>query len=98
MLPSGTPTEETVGPLSKLLSAGDAIVDGGNSFCKDDVRWSEMLKPSGIHYLDAGTSGGVWGLERGYCMMIGGDRSAAQRLHPVVATPPSGNRGSSHKS
>ena len=75
MLPSGAPTEETVGPLSKLLSAGDAIVDGDNSFYKDDVRRSEMLKPSGIHYLDAGTSGGVWGLERGYCMMIGGDRS-----------------------
>ena len=73
MLPSGAPTEETVGALSKLLSAGDAIVDGGNSFYKDDVRRSEMLKPSGIHYLDAGTSGGVWGLERGYCMMIGGN-------------------------
>jgi len=86
MLPSGAPTEETVGALSKLLSAGDAIVDGGNSFYKDDVRRSEMLKPSGIHYLDAGTSGGVWGLERGYCMMIGGDRSAAQRLDPIFAT------------
>jgi 6-phosphogluconate dehydrogenase len=86
MLPSGAPTEETVVALSKLLSAGDAIIDGGNSFYKDDVRRSTMLKPSGIQYLDAGTSGGVWGLERGYCMMIGGDRSAAQRLDPIFAT------------
>jgi 6-phosphogluconate dehydrogenase len=86
MLPSGAPTEEMVVALSKLLKAGDAIIDGGNSFYKDDVRRSAMLKPSGIHYLDAGTSGGVWGLERGYCMMIGGDQSAAQRLDPIFAT------------
>src|SRR6202140_2297794 len=86
MLPSGAPTEETVVALSKLLKAGDAIIDGGNSFYKDDVRRSAMLKSSGIHYLDAGTSGGVWGLERGYCMMIGGDQSAAQRLDPIFAT------------
>ena len=86
MLPSGAPTEETVVALSKLLKAGDAIIDGGNSFYKDDVRRSEMLKPSGIQYLDAGTSGGIWGLERGYCMMIGGDQSAAQRLDPIFAT------------
>src|ERR1700675_3824779 len=86
MLPSGTPTEETVVALSKLLQPGDAIIDGGNSFYKDDVRRSTMLKPSGIHYLDAGTSGGVWGLERGYCLMIGGDQSSAQRLNPIFAT------------
>ncbi len=86
MLPSGAPTEETVVALSKLLSAGDAIIDGGNSFYKDDVRRSAMLKSSGIHYLDAGTSGGIWGLERGYCMMIGGDPSAAKRLDPIFAT------------
>jgi 6-phosphogluconate dehydrogenase len=86
MLPSGAPTEETVTALSKLLAAGDAIIDGGNSFYKDDVRRSAMLKPAGIHYLDAGTSGGVWGLERGYCMMIGGDHSAFQRLDPIFAT------------
>jgi 6-phosphogluconate dehydrogenase len=86
MLPSGAPTEETVVALSKLLDAGDVIIDGGNSFYKDDVRRSTMLKPSGIQYLDAGTSGGVWGLERGYCMMIGGDQSAAQRLDPIFAT------------
>jgi 6-phosphogluconate dehydrogenase len=86
MLPSGAPTEETVVALSKLLTAGDAIIDGGNSFYKDDVRRSGTLKPSGIHYLDVGTSGGIWGLERGYCMMIGGDQSAAQRLDPIFAT------------
>ncbi len=86
MLPSGAPTEETVVALSKLLAPGDAIIDGGNSFYKDDVRRSAMLKESGIDYLDAGTSGGVWGLERGYCMMIGGDQSAAQRLDPIFAT------------
>jgi 6-phosphogluconate dehydrogenase len=86
MLPSGSPTEETVVALSKPLAAGDAIIDGGNSFYKDDVRRSAMLKPSGIQYLDVGTSGGIWGLERGYCMMIGGDQSAAQRLDPIFAT------------
>jgi 6-phosphogluconate dehydrogenase len=86
MLPSGGPTEETVLALSKLLAAGDAIIDGGNSFYKDDVRRSAMLKTAGIHYLDAGTSGGVWGLERGYCMMIGGDQATAERLDPIFAT------------
>ncbi len=86
MLPSGPSTEETVVALSKVLQSGDAIIDGGNSFYKDDVRRSEMLKPRGIHYLDAGTSGGVWGLERGYCMMIGGDQSTAERLDPIFAT------------
>ncbi len=85
MLPSGPPTEETVMALSKLLSAGDAIIDGGNSFYKDDVRRSEVLKAAGIHYLDVGTSGGVWGLERGYCLMIGGDRATAERLDPIFA-------------
>jgi 6-phosphogluconate dehydrogenase len=86
MLPSGAPTEETVVALSKLLAPGDAIIDGGNSFYKDDVRRSAMLKPSGIQYLDVGTSGGIWGLERGYCMMIGGDQSSAERLAPIFAT------------
>jgi 6-phosphogluconate dehydrogenase len=86
MLPSGAPTEETVVALSKLLKPGDAMIDGGNSFYKDDVRRSTMLKPTGIHYLDAGTSGGVWGLERGYCMMIGGDESSVRRLDPIFAT------------
>ena len=86
MLPAGAPTEDTVVALSKLLEQGDAIIDGGNSFYKDDVRRSAMLKPSGIHYLDVGTSGGVWGLERGYCLMIGGDEATARRLDPIFAT------------
>jgi 6-phosphogluconate dehydrogenase len=86
MLPSGAPTEETVSELSKLLSSNDAIIDGGNSFYKDDVRRNETLKPRGIHYLDVGTSGGVWGLERGYCMMIGGDQSTVERLNPIFKT------------
>src|SRR5579864_4373562 len=71
MVPSGGPTEQTVQKLSVHLQAGDAIIDGGNSYFKDDVRRANALKPKGIHYLDVGTSGGVWGLERGYCMMIG---------------------------
>ena len=86
MLPSGAPTEETVVALSKLLQAGDAIIDGGNSFYKDDVRRCAMLAPTGIKYLDVGTSGGVWGLERGYCLMIGGDKASAERLDPIFAT------------
>jgi 6-phosphogluconate dehydrogenase len=86
MLPSGAPTEETVVAVSKLLKPGDAIIDGGNSFYKDDVRRCAMLKPTGIHYLDAGTSGGIWGLERGYCLMLGGDQATAERLGPIFAT------------
>src|SRR2546426_3068037 len=85
MLPSGAPTEQTVLALAKLLQSGDAIIDGGNSFYKDDVRRSDMLKPAGIRYLDVGTSGGIWGLERGYCLMIGGDRDAADHLDPIFA-------------
>jgi 6-phosphogluconate dehydrogenase len=86
MLPSGAPVEETVNALATLLSPKDAIIDGGNSFYKDDVRRSQTVKPRGIHYLDVGTSGGVWGLERGYCMMIGGDQETAARLNPIFAT------------
>src|SRR2546430_2538858 len=86
MLPSGAPTEETVVALSKLLAAGDAIIDGGNSFYKDDVRRSALLEPSGIHYLDVGTSGGIWGLERGYCMLIGGGQTSAAKLNTPFST------------
>jgi len=85
MVPSGAPTEETVVGLSRVLQRGDAIIDGGNSFYKDDVRRQEMLKPLGIYYIDVGTSGGVWGLERGYCLMIGGDQATAQRLDPIFS-------------
>jgi 6-phosphogluconate dehydrogenase len=86
MVPSGAPTEQTVQTLAQHLQAGDAIIDGGNSFFKDDVRRAKELQPKGIHYLDVGTSGGVWGLERGYCMMIGGPKEAVQRLDPIFKT------------
>jgi 6-phosphogluconate dehydrogenase len=83
MLPSGKITEETIAKLATLLSKGDVIIDGGNSFWKDDVRRAKALKDRGIAYLDVGTSGGVWGLERGYCMMIGGDKAQVDRLDPI---------------
>jgi len=83
MVPAGAPTEQTVQRLAQNLKPGDAIIDGGNSYFKDDVRRARELSPKGIHYLDVGTSGGVWGLERGYCMMIGGPKDAVQRLDPI---------------
>ena len=86
MVPAGQPTEDSVVELSKLLTAGDTIIDGGNSFYKDDVRRAEYLQPLGITYLDCGTSGGIWGVERGYCLMYGGDPDAAKRLEPIFAT------------
>ncbi len=86
MLPSGAPTEETVAALSKLLESGDAIIDGGNSYYVDDIRRAKELASKGIQYVDVGTSGGIWGLERGYCMMIGGERDVIQQLDPIFAT------------
>jgi 6-phosphogluconate dehydrogenase len=86
MVPAGTPTEETVLQLGKLLPAGSTIIDGGNSFFKDDVRRSKALAEKQIAYLDVGTSGGIWGVERGYCLMIGGDGEAFKRLEPIFAT------------
>jgi 6-phosphogluconate dehydrogenase len=86
MVPAGGPTEESVEDLRPLLESGDAIIDGGNSYFKDDIRRSRILKEKGIHYLDAGTSGGVWGIDRGYCLMIGGDRETVERLEPIFAT------------
>jgi len=86
MLPAGSPTEETVEALSGLLSAGDTVIDGGNSFYKDDIRRAKALAGKGIDYVDVGTSGGVWGLERGYCMMIGGPTDAVERLDPIFET------------
>ena len=83
MLPAGAATEEAIGTLAGLLSPGDTIIDGGNTFWKDDVRRAGELRAHGITYLDVGTSGGVWGLERGYCLMIGGDRAAVERLDPI---------------
>jgi 6-phosphogluconate dehydrogenase len=86
MVPSGDPTEGMVQELAKRMEKGDAIVDGGNSYYKDDVRRGEALKEKGIFYVDAGTSGGVWGLERGYCLMVGGERAAVERLDPIWKT------------
>jgi 6-phosphogluconate dehydrogenase len=85
MLPAGQITQAAVDTLAGLMERGDAIIDGGNSFWQDDVRRGTALKQRGIHYLDVGTSGGVWGLERGYCMMIGGDKAAVDRLDPIFA-------------
>ncbi len=86
MVPAGGPTEETVKELSGLMGGGDVILDGGNSYFKDDVRRAQMLAPRDIHYVDVGTSGGVWGLERGYCMMIGGNQEVVARLDPIFLT------------
>ncbi len=86
MVPSGDATEKTVQTLLARMEKGDTIIDGGNSFFKDDVRRSEMCAAKGVHYVDVGTSGGVWGLERGYCMMIGGPKEAVQRLDPIFKT------------
>jgi 6-phosphogluconate dehydrogenase len=83
MVPAGDPTEQTVNALAQRFEPGDIIIDGGNSYYKDDVRRSQKLKDRGIHYIDVGTSGGVWGLERGYCMMIGGPREAVEHLDPI---------------
>ncbi|KAA0961718.1 phosphogluconate dehydrogenase (NAD(+)-dependent, decarboxylating) [Pseudomonas sp. ANT_H12B] len=83
MLPAGAPTEDTIDTLSTLLEAGDTIIDGGNTFYKDDIRRAKTLSEKGLHYIDVGTSGGVWGLERGYCMMIGGEADVVKRLDPL---------------
>ena len=86
MVPAGAPTENTVNTLAGYFAAGDMIIDGGNSYFKDDVRRAQSLAAKGIHYVDAGTSGGVWGLERGYCLMIGGPKPAFDHLEPVFKT------------
>src|SRR5882762_5860123 len=86
MVPAGGATEQTVHTLAPHLEPGHTIIDGGNSYFKDDVRRSKVLKEKGIHYVDVGTSGGVWGLERGYCMMIGGPKEAVQQWDPIFKT------------
>ncbi len=104
MVPAGDPTEKTVTAVAAALSRGDAVIDGGNSYFKDGVRRGTRLKSSGIDYLDVGTSGGVWGLERGYCLMIGGPDEAVRRLDPIFRTlapgagdiPPTPGRDPSH--
>jgi 6-phosphogluconate dehydrogenase len=86
MVPAGDPTEKTVQALLSTMKPGDTIIDGGNSYFKDDVRRSKLCAAKGVHYVDVGTSGGVWGLERGYCMMIGGPKEAVPRLDPIFKT------------
>jgi 6-phosphogluconate dehydrogenase len=86
MVPAGGPTEQVVNDLAARMEPGDTIIDGGNSYFKDDVRRAKALQPQGIHYVDVGTSGGVWGLERGYCLMCGGQPDAIARLEPIFKT------------
>jgi len=85
MLPAGKITEDVIGELAKLLVAGDIVLDGGNTFWRDDIRRAKMLKERDIHHVDVGTSGGVWGLDRRYCMMIGGDKAIVDRLDPIFS-------------
>ena len=91
MLPSGAITEQAVAEVAAKLSPGDILIDGGNSFFKDSVKRGQALAGRGIHFIDVGTSGGVWGLERGYCMMIGGDEAAVRHLDPIFAALAPGN-------
>lgn len=86
MLPEGPPVDDVITRLKGLLQKGDTIIDGGNSFYKDDLRRKQELRPLGIHYIDAGVSGGIWGLKAGYCLMIGGEKKDFQRLEPVLKT------------
>ena len=86
MVPSGDPTESTVSALGRLLSAGDTIVDGGNTNFHDDVRRAQTLAAKRLDYVDAGTSGGIWGLQEGYCLMVGGKPDVCKRLEPVFLT------------
>jgi 6-phosphogluconate dehydrogenase len=86
MVPAGDATEKTVQTLASKFEAGDILIDGGNSYFKDDVRRAKQLREKGIHYVDVGTSGGVWGIDRGYCMMIGGPNEAVQKLDPIFKT------------
>ncbi len=86
MIPAGDATEQVVMDLAALMEPDDTIIDGGNSYFKDDVRRSKFLKEKKIHFVDVGTSGGLWGLERGYCLMIGGEADVVKRLEPIFKT------------
>lgn len=97
MVPSGAPTEAVINELAGLLSAGDTIIDGGNTFYKDDIRRAAALQARGIHYVDVGTSGGVWGLTEGYSLMVGGEAEAVSRLRPIFETlAPAADQGWGH--
>jgi 6-phosphogluconate dehydrogenase len=86
MVPAGKPTEETIRALATLLQRGDIVIDGGNTHYHDDVRRAEELKSRGLHYVDVGTSGGLWGLQLGYCLMVGGKEPVVTRLAPIFTT------------
>ena len=93
MVPAGHITEETVNELAKRMEADDAIIDGGNSYYRDDIARARRFAGQGIHYIDCGTSGGVWGIDRGYCLMIGGETEPVERLSPLFATIAPGVEG-----
>lgn len=84
MLPAGAPTESVVEALASVLAPGDTMIDGGNTYYRDDIRRAKALRARGLNYIDVGTSGGVWGLARGYCLMVGGDRNAVAALDPIL--------------
>jgi 6-phosphogluconate dehydrogenase len=97
MVPSGEPTESTINALAAELSSGDIIIDGGNSYYKDSMRRAAILSEKGILFLDVGTSGGIWGLNEGYCLMVGGDTQAFRRIEPIFQTlAPSSSKGYGH--
>jgi 6-phosphogluconate dehydrogenase len=93
MVPAGAATESTAQAIAQKMKSGDILIDGGNSYFKDDIRRSQMFRDKGIHYVDVGTSGGVWGLERGYCMMLGGPKEVVEQLDPIFKTLAPGRGG-----
>jgi len=97
MVPSGEPTESTINAIAAELSPGDIVIDGGNSYYKDSMRRAATLAVKGLLFLDAGTSGGIWGLKEGYCLMVGGDRKAYRQIEPIIQTlAPSSGQGYGH--
>ncbi|MBI1800053.1 MAG: decarboxylating 6-phosphogluconate dehydrogenase [Chloroflexi bacterium] len=97
MVPSGEPTEQTIKSLSEVLSPGDTLIDGGNTYYKDDLRRADALKARGLHYVDVGTSGGIWGLAEGYSLMVGGEAGVVERLRPIFeALAPAPDKGWGH--
>ena len=98
MVPSGDPVDQTIDQLLPTLAKGDIVIDGGNSNYKDSIRRAEKLKSHGLHFVDAGTSGGVWGLQNGYCMMIGGEKEIVERLRADLYHPGSAGRLSPRRS
>ena len=97
MLPAGAPTENTVAEFMARLAPGDTLIDGGNTFYKDDLRRVDVLRASGIHYVDVGTSGGIWGLKEGFSLMVGGDQAVVERLRPIFeALAPAPDKGWGH--